>query len=197
MTELTETHLPEVYRPNFFANTPDILHEYLQLGGAPAFHARLVLAATLSPAFGIYSGFENHENVPVREGSEEYLNSEKYETKQRKLDGPLLPTIRRLNRIRRENPALQRLENLQFLETEADDLIGYAKRERDNLVLVVVNLDAWNPREGVLIVPATLATPPAFDVTDLLTDAVYTWHIGRNYVRLDPGGAHILRVGGR
>src|SRR4051812_8112366 len=88
MTELAETHLPEVYRPNFFVNTPDILHEYLQHGGPPAFHARLVLAATLSPAYGIYSGFESFENVPVREGSEEYLNSEKYETKQRRLDGP-------------------------------------------------------------------------------------------------------------
>src|SRR5947209_14482549 len=99
----------EIYRPNVFANTPDILHEYLQRGGRPAFEARLVLAATLSPAYGIYSGFENLENVPVREGSEEYLNSEKYEVKQRTLDGPLLPLVARLNRARHENPALQYL----------------------------------------------------------------------------------------
>src|SRR5262249_3823628 len=97
----------EAYRPNFFANTPDILHEYLQTRGRPAFGARLVLAATLSPSYGIYSGFENLERVPVREGSEEYLDSEKYEVKQRRLDGPLLPLVGRLNAIRRENPALQ------------------------------------------------------------------------------------------
>ena len=108
----------EYYRPNFFANTPDILHEYLQLGGPPAFEARLVLAATLSPSYGIYSGFENFENVPVREGSEEYLDSEKYEAKQRRLDGPLLPLVQRLNEIRRAEPALQRVDNLRWLETE-------------------------------------------------------------------------------
>jgi starch synthase (maltosyl-transferring) len=195
MTELTETHLPEVYRPNFFVNTPDILHEYLQHGGPPAFHARLILAGTLSPSYGVYSGFESFESVPVREGSEEYLDSEKYETKARRLDGPLLPVVQRLNRIRRDNPALQRLENLQFLETENSELIGYVKRERDNVVVTIVNLDAWNTREGVLTVPAALNLPPAFDVRDLLTDEVYPWHIGRNYVRLEPGGAHILRVG--
>ena len=93
----------EFYRPNCFANTPDILHEYLQAGGRPAFEARLVLAATLSPSYGIYSGFENCENVPVRPGSEEYLNSEKYELKQRTLDGPLLPLVGKLNAARREN----------------------------------------------------------------------------------------------
>ena len=82
------------YRPNVFVNTQDILHEYLQRGGPPAFATRLVLAATLSPTYGIYSGFESFENVPVREGSEEYLDSEKYELKERKLDGPLLPLIR-------------------------------------------------------------------------------------------------------
>src|SRR3954453_14123382 len=100
------------YRPNFFANTPDILHEYLQHGGAAAFEARLVLAATLSPTYGIYSGYEHFENLPVREGSEEYLDSEKYEAKKRKLDGPLLPMVKRLNSIRRANPALQRVDNV-------------------------------------------------------------------------------------
>src|SRR2546421_2592430 len=99
----------EYYRPNFFTNTQDILTEYLQRGGPPAFEARLVLAATLSPTYGVYSGFESFENVPLREGSEEYLDSEKYEVKKRRLDGPLLPLVRRLNEIRWENPALQRL----------------------------------------------------------------------------------------
>ena len=105
LTELTRSALPQFFRPNFFVNTPDILHEYLQHGGRPAFEARLVLAATLSPSYGIYSGYEHFENVPVRAGSEEYLDSEKYEVKQRALDGPLLPLVKRLNEIRRENPA--------------------------------------------------------------------------------------------
>src|SRR5262249_43488376 len=105
--QLTQSAMPEFFRPNFFANTPDILHEYLQAGGRPAFEARLVLAATLSPSYGIYSGFENCENVPVRPGSEEYLDSEKYEVKKRTLDGPLLPLAARLNAMRRGEPAPQ------------------------------------------------------------------------------------------
>src|SRR5690242_12996882 len=115
MNSLVQSEWPQVYRPNFFANTPDILHAYLQRGGRPAFEARLVLAATLSPSYGIYSGFENCENVPVREGSEEYLDSEKYEAKQRSLDGALLPLARRLNEVRRDNPALQWLDNLTWI----------------------------------------------------------------------------------
>src|SRR5207244_1216196 len=99
MTLLLRSDWPQYYRPNFFVNTPDILHEYLQHGGPPAFASRLVLAATLSPSYGIYSGYELFENAPVRPGSEEYLDSEKYEVKQRALDGPLLPLVRRLNAI--------------------------------------------------------------------------------------------------
>jgi starch synthase (maltosyl-transferring) len=178
-------------RPNFFANTPDILHEYLQRGGRPAFEARLVLAATLSPSYGIYSGFESCESVPAREGSEEYLDSEKYELKERKLDGELLPLVQQLNAIRREQPVLQRLENLRFLETENDQLIAYAKGHE---VLVVVNLDPRHPQEGVTVIPAALGLPPAFTVRDLLTGEEHAWRIGRNYVRLAPGGAHLLRV---
>src|SRR5207247_376971 len=109
LTQLSGTEIVEFFRPNFFTNTPDILHAYLQDGGRPAFEARLVLAATLSPTYGIYSGFEHCENVPVREGSEEYLNSEKYELKARALDGPLLPMVRALNLARRAHPALQRI----------------------------------------------------------------------------------------
>jgi starch synthase (maltosyl-transferring) len=177
-------------RPNFFVNTPDILHEYLQRGGRPAFEARLVLAATLSPSYGIYSGFESLENVPASEGSEEYLDSEKYELKQRRLDGVLLPLVKRLNAIRREHAALQRLENIRFLETENEQLIAYAKDD----VLVVVNLDPRGAQEGVTVVPAALGLPPAFTVRDLLADEDHPWRIGRNYVRLEPGQSHVLHV---
>jgi starch synthase (maltosyl-transferring) len=183
------------HRPNFFANTPDILHEYLQLGGQPAFEARLVLAATLSPSYGIYSGFERLENVPVREGSEEYLDSEKYEVKKRRLDGPLLPLIRKLNRARRENPALQRLENVTFLETENERLFAYLKRTGSNVVIACVNLDPVTPQEGLAIVPAASGLPPAFSVVDLLGRETFTWHVGRNYVALPPGQSHLMRAG--
>jgi len=185
-----------VYRPNAFVNTPDILHEYLVHGGRPAFEARLVLAATLSPSYGIYSGFEHCENVPVREGSEEYLNSEKYEVKRRRLDGPLLPLIATLNRARRENPALQYLDNITFLETENEQLFGYLKRTGDNAVVVVVNLDPAATQEGACVLPVSTGLPPAYRVRDLLADEEFTWHIGRNYVRLTPGQSHVLRIGG-
>jgi starch synthase (maltosyl-transferring) len=196
MTELTQSELPQYFRPNFFANTPDILHAYRVQGGRPAFEARLVLAATLSPTYGIYSGFERCENVPLTESSEEYLNSEKYEIKKRSLGGPLLPLAGRLNAVRRANPALQRLDNLTFLETENDHLIASLKRTGDNAVIACVNLDAVEPREGVVVVPPELGLPAAFDVTDLLGDGAFTWRVGRNYVRLEPGlqQAHLLRV---
>ena len=182
------------YRPNMWPNTPDILHEYLQKGGRPAFEARLVLATTLSPSYGIYSGYEALENVPVREGSEEYLNSEKYEVKQRSLRGLLLPLIRRLNEIRRAHPALQRYESLRWLDTHSDDLIAYAKRERDDVVITVVNLDPVRVHEGLCIVPPELGLPEAFLAVDLLADATFRWRTGRNYVGLPPGGAHVVTV---
>jgi starch synthase (maltosyl-transferring) len=182
------------YRPNFFANTPDILHEYLQRGARPAFEARLVLAATLSPSYGIYSGFEQLENVAVAEGSEEYLDSEKYEVKRRKLDGPLLPLVRRLNEIRRASPALQYADNLTWLETENKRLLAYAKRAGENVVLVCVNLDPFAAHEGLAVVPASLGLPPSFPVHDLVRDDRFRWQIGRNYVRLEPGQSHVLAV---
>jgi starch synthase (maltosyl-transferring) len=186
--------MPQFFRPNFFANTPDILHEYLQRGGRPAFEARLVLAATLSPSYGIYSGYEHFESAPVREGSEEYLGSEKYEVKARRLDGPLLPLVKRLNALRRENPALQRLEGVDFLETENEQLIAYARRALGNTLLVCVNLDPKTEREGVVVVPVWLGLPPAYAATELLSGESFHWRIGRNYVRLPPGQAHVLRV---
>ncbi len=186
----------EFYRPNCFANTPDILHAYLQAGGRPAFEARLVLAATLSPAYGIYSGFEQGENVPVRPGSEEYLNSEKYELKQRTLDGPLLPLAGKLNAARLENPALQWLDPLTFLETENERLFAFLKRRGENSVVTVVNLDPAATQVGVCVVPVSTGLPPAYQVRDLLTDECWTWRIGRNYVKLGPGQSHVLRIGG-
>jgi starch synthase (maltosyl-transferring) len=194
LTQLTRSTLPEFFRPNFFANTPDILHEYLQRGGRPAFEARLVLAATLSPSYGIYSGYEHFESAPVREGSEEYLGSEKYEVKARRLDGPLIPLVKRLNALRRDNPALQRLEGIDFLETENEQLIAYARRALGNILLVCVNLDPKTEREGVVVVPVWLGLPPAYAATELLSGESFHWRIGRNYVRLPPGQAHVLRV---
>jgi starch synthase (maltosyl-transferring) len=186
----------DFYRPNCFANTPDILHEYLQTGGRPAFEARLVLAATLSPSYGIYAGFERCENVPVRPGSEEYLNSEKYELKQRALDGPLLPLAARLNAARRENPALQWLDPITILETENERLFAFLKRRDGNSVVTVVNLDAATTQVGVCVLPVSTGLPPAYPVRDLLSDERWTWRIGRNYVKLGPGQSHVLRIGG-
>jgi starch synthase (maltosyl-transferring) len=178
------------YRSNAFVNTPDILHEYLQHGGPPAFEARLVLAGTLSPSYGIYSGYESFENAPLRPGSEEYLDSEKYEVRPRSLDGPLLPLAQRLNEVRRAEPALQHVENIRWLETESDALVAYAKDD----VVCVVNLDPFAEREGVCAIPVVLGFPPAFDAHDLLTGEAFTWRVGRNYVKLAPGKSHLLKL---
>jgi starch synthase (maltosyl-transferring) len=196
VSELAYSGEQEYFRPNFFANTPDILHAYLQHGGPSAFEARLVLAATLSPSYGIYSGYEHFENVAVREGSEEYLDSEKYEAKERALDGPLLPLAQRLNRARRDNPALHELSNVHFLETENDALVAYAKQTGGNTVITIVNIDPHQTQEGIAVVPYELGLPPSFTVHDLLTDERFQWRIGRNYVRLEPGvrQAHVARV---
>ncbi|MGH2858312.1 MAG: alpha-1,4-glucan--maltose-1-phosphate maltosyltransferase [Solirubrobacteraceae bacterium] len=196
LTELAESEERDYFRPNFFANTPDILHEYLQHGGPAAFEARLVLAATLSPSYGIYSGFEHYERVPVRDGSEEYLHSEKYELRERSLDGPLLPLIARLNEIRRASPALQHLSNITFLETANEALIAYAKRTGSQTIVCVVNLDPHHAQQGLVTVPAELGLAPSFAVVDLLTNERWQWRIGPNYVGLTPGDrqAHVLEV---
>jgi starch synthase (maltosyl-transferring) len=194
--ELAYSGEQEYFRPNFFANTPDILHAYLQHGGPGAFAARLVLAATLSPSYGIYSGYEHFERDPAHEGSEEYLDSEKYEVKKRALDGPLLPFIQKINHARRDNPALHHLSNVTFLDTANDALIAYAKHFEGNTVIAVVNLDPYQAQEGSTVVPAHLGLPPTFSVHDLLTDDHFQWRIGPNYVRIEPGirQAHLLRV---
>jgi len=201
LTEITKTEMKEYFRPNFFTNTPDILPPILQQGGAPAFRMRLVLAATLSSSYGIYSGFELCENAAVP-GTEEYLNSEKYEIKVRDWHAPgnIREFIARVNEIRRENVALQDLTNLRFLETDSDQILCYAKSSHDkgNIIIVAVNLDPFMTHYCTAVVPSEVvgaAPGQHYQVTDLLTGASYTWS-DRNYVRLDPmvQPAHILRV---
>jgi starch synthase (maltosyl-transferring) len=193
VTELA-TETVDYLRPNFFVNTPDILTEYLQAGGPAAFEARLVLAATLSPSYGIYSGYERYENIPLRLGSEEYRNSEKYEVKQRAVEGALLPLVRQLNEIRRANRSLQRLDDITFLDCANEQLIAYAKRSEADVVIVCVNLDPGSESIGRVTVDGSLDLPEAFVVQDLLTDLNYDWVTGGNYVRLAPGKAHIFHV---
>jgi starch synthase (maltosyl-transferring) len=201
LTELTRTRAVEFYRPNFFANTPDILHEYLQEGGPPAFRVRLLLAGTLSPSYGIYSGYELCENEPLREGSEEYLHSEKYEVRWRDWNAPgnLNEEIRRLNRMRRENPALQRFDNLAFLGSTNERILFFHKADPRGQLLVAANLDPHAVQESTVEVPLGalgLAEDRSFQVEDLLSGERYTWRGPRAYVRLDPALApgHVLRL---
>jgi starch synthase (maltosyl-transferring) len=201
LTELAHSEMAEYYRPNFFANTPDILHEYLQHGGRPAFRIRLLLAATLAPVYGIYSGFELCENVPVRPGSEEYLNSEKYEIRQRNWNAPgnIRGEVARINRIRRENPALQRLSNLRFLHAEYEGILAYWKTAPRNDLIVVVNLDPHHLHESMIHVPIHelgIGDDEPYLVEDLLTGQRYGWRGARNYVRLDPSDrpGHLFRL---
>ncbi|WP_328336191.1 alpha-1,4-glucan--maltose-1-phosphate maltosyltransferase [Streptomyces violaceus] len=191
-------------RPNFFANTPDILHAYLQHGGRPAFEVRAVLAATLSPAWGIYSGYELCENTPLREGSEEYLHSEKYQLTRRDWDAAeregrtLTRLLTRLNTTRREHPALHRLRNLRFHHTDNDALIAYSKRTGNDVVLVVANLDPHHTQEATVSLDMPqlgLDWHESVPVHDELTGETYRWS-RNNYVRLEPGRApaHVFHV---
>jgi len=203
LNELTQTELREFFRPNFWPNTPDILHEYLQRGGRPAFITRLVLAATLSSNYGIYGpAYELCENVPRQAGSEEYLNSEKYEIKHRDLYSPgsLRPLISRVNAIRKENPALQSNDTLRFHAIDNEQLIAYSKRTRDkrNVIVAVVNLDPFWKQSGFLELPLEelgIDARRPYRMLDLITGAKFTWQGARNYVELRPNEmpAHILR----
>jgi starch synthase (maltosyl-transferring) len=203
-TTLTQTEVREFFGPNLWPNTPDILTEYLQLGGRPAFMTRLVLAATLGASYGIYGpAFELCENRPREPGSEEYLNSEKYEIKAWDLDRPdsLKEFIARVNHIRRENPALQRNQNLRFHAVSNDQLICYSKHTEDhsNVILVVVNLDPHHTQSGwVELSTESLGLPldGQYQVHDLLGDGRYLWHGQRNFVELNPNivPAHIFRL---
>jgi starch synthase (maltosyl-transferring) len=201
--ELFNSDVRLFLRPNFFTNTPDILPEVLQRGGRPAFMSRLVLAATLSPSYGIYSGFELCEDRPLGDGSEEYLDSEKFQIKVRDWDRPghIKVLVTALNRIRREHPALQRADNLRFLASTDPHLIAYAKAAPDvgDVLVIVVNVDPHSAHEGVVTLPDELFNHrPRYRVTDLLTGTEYNWEGPTNYVRLDPGAlpAHVLRVEG-
>jgi starch synthase (maltosyl-transferring) len=188
-------------RPNFFVNTPDILHEYLQTGGRPAFLVRLVLASTLVPLYGIYSGYELCENVPLRPGSEEYLDSEKYQVRYRdwNAEGNINADIALLNHIRREHPALQRLDNIAFAHSGNDAILFYHKSSPGDDLLIAVNLDPHHAQETMVHVPLDalgLGHDEPFEVHDLLSGASYVWRGVRNYVRLDPVAqvAHVLHV---
>jgi starch synthase (maltosyl-transferring) len=201
-TELTQTAVREYLRPNLFANTPDILPESLQYGGHAAFPIRLVLAATLGASYGIYGPpFESGEATPVRRGSEEYLDSEKYQIRHWDWDqpNPLRDLIARVNRIRRENPALQSDHRLRFYPTDNEQLLFYGKTTPDlaNIILVVVNLDPHYAQSGWVRVPlADFGMGPAdsYQVHDLLSDDRFLWHGESNYVHLDPArsAAHIF-----
>lgn len=205
-TELTKTESVEYMRPNLFVNTPDILHEFLQIGGRPAFQLRLVLAATLGANYGIYGPpFELCVATPLKHGSEEYLDSEKYQIRHWDLDVPwsLRDYIARINQIRRDNPALHSDRNLRFFPIDNDAIIAYGKTTPDlsNIIVAVVNLDPYHTRSGWLRLPLEdigLGADPnaSYQVHDLISDARYLWHGDTNYVELDPGisPAQVFRV---
>jgi starch synthase (maltosyl-transferring) len=195
LRELVESEVGEYFRPNFFANTPDILPEYLQFGGRPAFISRLVLAATLSSCYGIYSGYEFAENEAVP-GTEEYLNSEKFEIKPRDWNAPgnIRAFVSRINAIRRGNPALASNRRLAFYPVDNEQILFYGKstRDLDNIILVAVNLDPHNVQEGWLMVPLEefgIGEKEVFQVHELLFDNRYLWQGRRNFVRLDPASS--------
>ena len=194
------------FRPNFWVNTPDILPFHLQSGNPAIFALRAVLAATMTPSWGMYAGYELYEHIPIAEGKEEYRDSEKYEIKIRDWAGAgkkgltLAPFVTQLNHIRRENVALQRLRNLVFHETENDNVIAYSKKEGDNLILVVVNLDGVRAQETTIHWDMWHLgfDKEKFTVTDLLDGKNYDW-TPQTYVKLDPARplgkvAHICRV---
>jgi starch synthase (maltosyl-transferring) len=203
-TELTQTEVRDYFRPNAWPNTPDILHEYLQSGGRPAFIIRFILAATLGANYGIYGpAFELGEHRPREPGSEEYWDSEKYQVREWDLERPetLAPLIKRVNNIRKTNPALQSDWRLRFHPTDNEQLIAYSKTTPDfkNIIVVIVTLDCYNPHSGwVNLPPAELGLPTdeSYLAQDLLTGARYTWQGSTHYVALNPHGqpAHVLRI---
>jgi starch synthase (maltosyl-transferring) len=203
-SELVETDEQEYFRPSLWPNTPDILPGFLQLGNRPAFMVRLILAATLGASYGIYGpAFELCENMPVQPGSEEYLNSEKYELKHHDLlsAGSLRDFVARINQIRKAYPALQGNRSLRFHETDNPELICYSKTTDDlsDVVVVIVNLDCFHVQTGWVDLDLSslgLDADQAFQVHDLLGQGEYLWHGSRNYVALTPESlpAHILHV---
>jgi len=203
LTEVTRPPVSDYFRPSLWPNTPDILPEYLQFGGRPAFMARLVLAATLGASYGIYGpAFELLEHEPREPGSEEYRDSEKYQLRQWDLERPdsLRDLIARVNRIRREHRALQSDSSLRFHSVDNDSIIAYSKSTEDGeIILVAVNLDPRYRQSGWIDLDLAgfgLAAEKSFQVHDLLTDARFLWHGARNYIELDPRTlpAHVFRL---
>jgi starch synthase (maltosyl-transferring) len=199
-------HTSAFFRPNFWVNTPDILPYHLQSGNPAMFALRAVLAATMAPSWGMYAGFELYESKPLADGKEEYWESEKYQIKVRDWDGAtkkgltLAPFITKLNQIRRENLALQRVRNLHFHHTDSGAILAYSKRENDNLILVVVNLDPNDTQETTVHWNMDLLgfNAPNFKVTDLIDGKEYDWS-PHTFVRLQPSRpvgkvAHIMKV---
>jgi starch synthase (maltosyl-transferring) len=199
MTELTQTPLCEFFRPNLWPNTPDILPEYLQLGGRSGFMVRVALASTLGASYGIYGpAFELCEDQPIASGKEEYFNSEKYEIKRWQIDRPdsLKEFIARLNRIRIENPALHSNAGLRFHPVDNEHLIAYTKATEhlENIILTVVNLDPHHTQGGQIelpLEPLGIDSRHPFQVHDLLGGARYLWNGPRNYLELDPRGSPV------
>jgi starch synthase (maltosyl-transferring) len=202
LTELTQSKVVEFFRPSQWPNTPDILTEFLQSGKRSAFMIRYLLAATLGANYGIYGpAFELLESRPVREGSEEYLDSEKYQLRYWDLDQPesLKTLIRMVNKIRRENPALQSDRLLEFHTIQNDQLLCFTKRTEDysNIILVVINLDTDRVQSGFVELPLDklkIDEYAPYQAHDLLTGARYRWQGRRNYVELNPYSvpAHII-----
>jgi starch synthase (maltosyl-transferring) len=213
-TELTDYVLEladaaHYMRPNFFVNTPDILHAYLQHGGPGAFGIRAVLASMLAPAWGVYSGYELYEHLPAKPGSEEYLDSEKYQLRPRDFAGAqadgrsLAPLIGKLNAIRREHPALQQLRDVFFHWVDNPDIIAFSKRDEGtgDTVLVVCTLNPHEWREATVHLDLDalgFVAATGVRVEDLLDGSAYDWG-AENYVRLDPFArpAHVFRVTSR
>jgi starch synthase (maltosyl-transferring) len=203
-SEISEPGIREFLRPNLWPNTPDILNAYLQTGGRPAFVIRLILAATLGASYGIYGpAFETCEGRPGRPGSEEYLDSEKYQIRVWDINNPnnLRDLIVHMNRIRRGSVALQSNSGLQFHPLDNEQLLAYTKVSEDSSdkLLMIVNLDPHNPQSGwvsLRLDALGLGSEESFAVHDLLTDAHYVWHGSRNYVQLNPTvlPAHVFRV---
>ena len=202
LTQLTQTEMKDFFRANFFVNTPDILPYFLQQGGRPPFLIRAVLAATLSPVYGIYSGFELCEHVPVP-GKEEYFDSEKYQFKGRNWDAPgnIKEYITKLNAIRNENRAFHEYANLRFYHAENDNVLFYSRTTpaRDNLILCAVTVDPNHSQTAFVHVPLEdlgLGPHETFQVEDLLTGERFLWTGARNFVSLNPHTrpAHIFRV---
>ena len=199
--EVTKPPISDFFRPNAWPNTPDILTEYLQYGGRPAFTIRFILAATLSANYGIYGpAYERFDHVAREAGSEEYLNSEKYEVKRWEPAGDdLTEFISVVNRLRRENPALQQNATLHFHKTDNESILCYSKSSGDNIVLCVVNVDPNNSQSAWLdldLDALQLEPSRAFQVHDLLSNARHSWHGPRNFVQLNPHvvPAHIFRI---